>query len=134
MVLEIECAGDAAPTWKAAYRLEFEPGRAWFRTRVAWVENAGDGAWRLADYYHYLLPRMAATARVPAPAVPNYWIAVATWRDPALHLHYGALPPQDDDRMQCMFWKDGAKMPHPDCRRIIQRDLKAGPTLDRRRG
>ena len=31
LVLRIECAGDAAPRWKAAYRLEFEPGRAWFR-------------------------------------------------------------------------------------------------------
>ena len=67
-----------------------------------------------------------AAAAVPGPAVPNYWVAVATWRDPASHLHYGALPPQNDDRVQCMFWRDEAKLPHPDCRRIVERNLKPG--------
>ena len=121
LALEIECVGDAAPRWKAAYRLEFEPGRSWFRTRVAWVENAGDHPWHLASYFHYLLPRNSDA--VAGPRVPNYWIAVATWGDPALRLHYGALPPQSDDRVECMFWRDEARMPHPDCRRIIECDL-----------
>jgi hypothetical protein len=125
LVLEIECAGDAAPVWKAAYRLEFEPGRAGFRTRAAWVENAGKRAWQLAAYYHYLVPRLGRDAAA-WPAPPNYWIAVATWRNPALRLHYGALPPQGDERVECMFWKDEGRQPHPDCRRIIQRDLKPG--------
>jgi hypothetical protein len=123
LVLEIECAGDAAPKWKAAYRLEFEPGRAWFRTRVAWVESADTRAWRLAAYYHYLTPHIGGDGRneVPGPTAPNYWVAVATWRDPVLHLHYGAMPPQGDDRVECMFWRDAEHMPHPDCRRIIER-------------
>ena len=122
LVLEIECAAHAPFAWKAAYRLEFEPGRAWFRSRVAWVENAGNRAWRLAAYFHYLWPQ--SDKALPEPAAPNYWVAVAAWRDPVSHVYYGSLPPQGEERVQCSFWRDEAGLPHPDCRRIIERDLE----------
>ena len=126
--LGIECAGDAAPAWRAAYRLAFESGRPWFRARVEWIENTGGRPWRLEAYFHYLVPKIGGDGRneVPGPRVPNYWIAVATWRDPALHLLYGALPPQGEERVECTFWRDEAQMPHPDCRRIVQCDLGPG--------
>ena len=48
LVLEIECGGETAPGWKAAYRLEFEAGRAWFRMRArGWrIQATARGGWQ----------------------------------------------------------------------------------------
>jgi hypothetical protein len=126
LVLDIECVHTAAPAWKTAYRLTFEPGRSWFRAKCLWVENTGDRAWHLGACFHYLPSRIGGDAsddELGAGSVPNYWLKVASWYDPALRLHYGALSPNNDERVTCRFYKEGA-MQHPDCLRKIERDLK----------
>ena len=128
LVLDIECTHDSAPAWKAAYRFTFEAGLPWFRTQCLWVENASDRGWQLRGYFHFLPSKIGGDANDDEKGIggiTNYWLKAASWRDPKLQLHYGALPPQGDERMHVDFYKEGA-LQHPDCWRKIERDLAPG--------
>jgi hypothetical protein len=126
LVLEIQCVHQRDPAWKAAYRLEFEAGRPWFRACGLWGENSGNRDLHLDEYFHYLPSKIGGDASddEPAKMPPNYWLKVASWRAPALRVHYGVVPPQSDERLRCIFWKDTGQ--HPDCSRKIDRNLKPG--------
>ncbi len=132
LVLEVECAHDAEPAWKTTHRLTFEAGRPWFRAQTLGVENRGGRTLGLRGYYHYLPSRIGGDGgddEVGASSIPDYWLQVASWRDPALRLHYGVLLTRPDERVGCWFYKEGT-VQHPDCRRKIERDLRPGEHWD----
>lgn len=124
LVVDVECHRAAAPSFRAGERLTFHAGRPFFEARLRWIENSGDVPWRLGAYLHYLPSNIGANSAVDQPgvsAVPNYWLKVATWRDPQLAVHYGAFVRANDLRMDCYFWKDSVQ--HPDCIRKVGQDL-----------
>lgn len=128
LVLDATCEGNGPAEWKAGYRLTFKPGRASFRSQGLWVENAGWVPWLLEGYYHYLPSKIggdSANDVVAGPDVPNYWMKFASWRDPALGLQFGCAPTPRDERVRCQFWIEGDSR-HPDCWRVIDRELKPG--------
>jgi agarase len=124
LVVDVECQRAAAPAFRACERLTFHAGRPFFEARMRWIENSGDAPWRLDAYLHYLPSNIGgnpASDELGVSAVPNYWLKVATWRDPQLALHYGAFVRNNDQRMESHFWKDSVQ--HPDCMRKIGHDL-----------
>lgn len=127
LVVDVECHRAAAPSFRACERLTFHAGRPFFEARFRWIENSGGEPWHLGAYLHYLPSNIGGnpTADTPGtPAVPNYWLKVATWRDPQLALHYGTFVRGNDPRMDCQFWIDTVQ--HPDCIRKVGQDLTSG--------
>ena len=111
------------------------PGRSWFQTRCLWVQNTGDHGWTLGDYFHYLPSHIGGSEADQSgstlPALPDYWLKIGCWGNPALRLAYGVVPPQADKRIECRFWRSptvGSE--HPDCWRIVHRTLKPGERWD----
>lgn len=129
LVLEMRFEHSPAPTWKAAYRFTFEPGRPWFLAQALWIENAGATPWQARGYFHYLPSRIGGDAgddEPGTPRVPSYYLPVATWHDARSPWHFGLLAPRmDDERLMLNFWKEkGAQ--HPDGWRKLETDLAPG--------
>lgn len=127
LVLDVEGRRAADPAYRVCTRLTFAAGQPWFEARCRWVENSGPAPWTLGGYLHYPLSRLGGDPSddaVGGPGVPNYWLKVASWRDPALGLHYGAWVRGNDPRLDCSFWRDVVQ--HPDCERKLGLELTPG--------
>ena len=120
-----EAAG--TPAYAAGWRFWFPINSSgWFGAQSLWVENTDSRPWTLAGLYEYTRPSIGGSpdGDVPAtPNVPDFYLPLAAWEDPAAGLGQGVVTL--DDALKVTYWKnkDGC---HSDCRQELNVPLAPG--------
>ncbi|MFQ6096106.1 MAG: beta-galactosidase [Armatimonadota bacterium] len=116
--------------YRCVYRLTVYPGRPWFTSRFASIENTDERAWTMRAYFHFARSRLGGDRAGDAPGVkvPNYYLNIGVWGDEQAGLYYGCLAPEAPGS-HVHFWTGapgGPETQHADARRETNVALQAG--------